>query len=70
VLIRHGYNGLLFDMGNAEDLKIQLGYWNRLDAGERQRFSVNALNEFEQKYSPTEYKTNIINIYNQLMDAN
>ena len=67
VMINHGYNGLLFEMGKPEALVNQVRYWDSLDAKEKNIYSGNAKKEFEEKYSPLKYKKHLLEVYENVL---
>lgn len=51
-MISHGYNGLLFEPGDAGSLKQQLGYWQSLSDGEKRVYQENACKTYQENYTP------------------
>jgi glycosyltransferase involved in cell wall biosynthesis len=67
VMVNHGHNGLLFEMGNPDALVNQLRYWESLNVNEKNIFSQNAKKEFEEKYTPMKYKKQMLEVYSNVL---
>lgn len=62
-MIRHGYNGLLFEAGNATDLLDKLHYWMTLTDTQKNGYRSNARATFLENYSPEKNKEQLLAIY-------
>lgn len=51
-MVRDGYNGLHFDVGNPEDLSKKLCTWEGFNQEERLFYSMNAHNTYSDYYTP------------------
>lgn len=62
-MIRHGYNGLLFEAGNATDLLDKLHYWTTLTDTQKDGYRSNARATFLENYSPETNREQLLAIY-------
>ena len=62
-MIRHGYNGLLFEAGNATDLLDKLHYWTTLTDAQKDGYRSNARATFLENYSPEKNREQLLAIY-------
>jgi len=64
-IIVDGFNGLLFNVGDPDDLRIKLEYWDNLNESEKSRFSLNARQTYEDLYSPEKNLNMLLDIYKE-----
>jgi len=69
-MITDEYNGLLFEAGNAEDLKKKLHEWLVKTETEKEKMRNNAYAEYQEKYTPEINKQLLENVYLTLCKPN
>lgn len=67
-MIEPGYNGLHFEAGNENDLKIQLEKWQHLDGEQKELYRKNARSSYEQYYTPEKNFMQLMHIYKAVME--
>lgn len=65
-MIKHGYNGLLFEPGDAEDLKRTITHWQNLSDEAKIQYQKNARDTYEHLYKPEENLEHLLAIYKDL----
>jgi glycosyltransferase involved in cell wall biosynthesis len=65
-MIQHGYNGLHFEVGNANDLLDKLNYWRSLPEKEKENFRFNAQATYLQNYTAQENLRQLLEIYDSV----
>lgn len=63
-MITDEFDGLYFETGNEEDLKLKTQLWRNLSEERKNQFRKNALISYNKKYTPEENFKQLINIYN------
>ncbi len=63
IVIKHGYNGLQFDPGDAEDLRKQLTFWQNLSEEEKETYRENVLSVYHSRYTPEQAMGQLMEIY-------
>lgn len=66
-MIVDGFNGLLFEAGNTEDLKTKLNCFESLSDAEREQYRQNALASYQKLYTPEQNFSTLLDIYESLI---
>lgn len=69
-LITHGYNGLLFEAGNSQDLQAKIAEWNNFDTNRKREMHQNAYNTYLELYTPQKNKDMLMKIYKEVIKSN
>ena len=62
-MIKHGYNGLHFDVGNSKDLNDKLNYWYNLTEAKKEDYRRNAYASFLEDYTAKKNMETLFEIY-------
>ena len=62
-LIQHGYNGFHVEPANTEDLRKMLRKWNTMSAAEQFQMRANALQSYQELYTPQKNLQQLTRIY-------
>ena len=65
-MIRHGYNGLLFETGNTGALTRQLTEWKSLDQPAQENYRQNTSDFYSAHYTPEKNRQELLFIYKKL----
>lgn len=68
-MVGDGKEGILFEAGNADDLKNSVDKWNRLDEDAKTKIREQARNSYEQHYTAEANKLLMEEIYSSLIVA-
>jgi glycosyltransferase involved in cell wall biosynthesis len=68
-MIRHGYNGLHFQKGDADGLHEQLTTWYKMDNAELNSYRRNVLDTYQAHYTAEKNREQLLNIYKQALYA-
>jgi glycosyltransferase involved in cell wall biosynthesis len=66
-MIKDGYNGLLFEVGNPVDLQTKLIVWQNKSQEEKELFSQNAYQTYLENYTPEQNLAQLMAIYNSVI---
>jgi glycosyltransferase involved in cell wall biosynthesis len=69
-LIIDGYNGLHFELGNDDYFKEMVSHFNLLSITKKEQMSINALEEYNSKYSPELQLAYFDSIYSKVLKIN
>jgi glycosyltransferase involved in cell wall biosynthesis len=68
-MIVPGYNGLHFESGNAEGLRLAVMEFMSADDGTLKDYGANAYNSYIDNYTPEKNAKHLLGIYRQVIDA-
>jgi glycosyltransferase involved in cell wall biosynthesis len=66
-MITHHKNGLHFEAGNVNDLAEKLKEWDIISANDREVYSQNATQTYNQYYTPEKNKEQLLGLYHALV---
>jgi len=69
-LIKHAYNGLHFEPNSIESMVKSLQLWHQYTISEKNIFQENALQTYQQYYTPDQNYKQLIAIYKQAINDN
>lgn len=68
-MINDHYNGLHFEVGNAEDLASKLNKWRALNEAEKLQLQQNAFQTYLNNYTPEYNRAQLLKIYDSMQVA-
>ena len=66
-IVEHGYNGMLFEVGNVDSLNCTLQSWQNLSLERKEEYSKNALQSYSELYTQGKNYTLLMDIYKSVI---